>query len=41
MPRGGGIMGLAFGGYSLCPAEFTCFPPVIDDLIQQKAMDNK
>ena len=29
-----GIMGLSFGDYSLCDSEFSCFPPLIDDLVR-------
>jgi hypothetical protein len=34
-PRGGGIMGLSFGDYALCDSEFSCFPPLLDDLVRQ------
>lgn len=40
-PRGGGIMGLSFGGYSLCDSEFSCFPPLLDDIVRQCHLDDK
>ncbi len=40
-PRGGGIMGLSFGGYSLCDSEFSCFPPLLDDIVRQCGLDDK
>lgn len=27
-------MGLSFGDYALCDSEFSCFPPLIDDLVR-------
>lgn len=40
-PRGGGIMGLSFGDYALCDSEFSCFPPLIDDLVRQCGLEDK
>jgi hypothetical protein len=40
-PRGGGIMGLSFGNYALCDDEFSCFPPLLDDLVTQMGYPDK
>jgi len=40
-PRGGGIMGLSFGDYSLCDSEFSCFPPLFDDIVRQCGLEDK
>lgn len=40
-PRGGGIMGLSFGDYALCDNEFSCFPPLLDDVVKQNGLDNR
>jgi hypothetical protein len=29
-------MGLSFGDYALCDSEFSCFPPLIDDLVRPR-----
>jgi hypothetical protein len=34
-------MGLAYGGYTLCDSEYSCFPPAIDDVISQRGLENK
>lgn len=42
MPSGGGIMGLSFGNYSLCETQASCFPPIIDQLVDQHPhLENK
>lgn len=40
-PHGGGIMGLSFGGYTLCDAEYSCFPPLFDSFVEQLKIPNK
>lgn len=34
-------MGLSFGNYSLCDDEFSCFPPLLDDLVAQMNYQDK
>lgn len=36
-----GIMGMSFGNYALCDAEFSCFPPLFDDVVSQLGLANK
>jgi hypothetical protein len=40
-PRGGGIMGLSFGDYALCDQEFSCFPPLLDDVVKQTGVQDR
>lgn len=34
-------MGLSFGNYALCDDEFSCFPPLLDDLVGQMGYQDK
>lgn len=34
-------MGMAFGNYALCDAEFSCFPPLFDDIVAQTGLPDK
>ena len=40
-PHAIGIMGMSFGNYALCDAEFSCFPPLIDDVVSQLGLPDK
>jgi len=40
-PKGGGIMGMAYGNYSLCDSEYTCFRPIFDALVEQAGLEDK
>jgi len=40
-PKGGGIMGLSFGNFSVCSPEYTCFNPVMDDLVKHAGLDDR
>jgi len=40
-PKGGGIMGLSFKSSDLCDSEYTCFPPLLDDLVKQAGLENR
>lgn len=37
-PGGGGIMGLSLGHNSNCDGDYTCLPPVLDDVVAQKGL---
>ena len=32
---------MSFGGYTLCDAEYSCFPPLFDSLVEQLQLPNK
>lgn len=40
-PNGGGIMGMAYGNYSLCDSEYTCFRPIFDSLVEQGELEDR
>ena len=40
-PKGGGILGLSFGNYSMCTRESSCFVPLLDDLVAKGGLEER